>query len=126
MPSWSDYKKTAQERGSLALELYVVESTPVHPEKLPEHLPAHLEYQKEQEKLGALVFAGPLSDDSGEQMQGSGLIIYRADSLEAARAITEADPMHASGTRSFRIRRWLVNEGSLQLSVKLSQQEVRL
>ncbi|MBX2824394.1 MAG: hypothetical protein KTR33_06670 [Gammaproteobacteria bacterium] len=126
MPAWNDYKQAARDRGSLALELYVVESTPVKPEQLKEQLPAHLAYQGEQEKQDNLVFAGPLSDDTGEQMEGTGLIVYRAESLDAARAIAEADPMHASGTRNFRIRRWLINEGSLQISVKLSQQEVRL
>ena len=28
MPAWNEYKKAAKERGSLALELFVVESTP--------------------------------------------------------------------------------------------------
>ena len=59
-------------------------------------------------------------------MQGSGLIIYRAESMEAARAIAEADPMHASGIRTYTLRKWLVNEGSFQLDVKLSTQSVRL
>ena len=45
MVAWAEYKKAAQERGSLALELYVVESTPVQgPEVLKENLPEHLAY----------------------------------------------------------------------------------
>ncbi len=70
--------------------------------------------------------AGPLSDLSGEQMEGVGMIIYRAESLEAAKALAEADPMHMSGTREFTIRRWLVNEGSFQIDFKLSAQSVRI
>lgn len=126
MPAWNDYKRAAKERGSLALELYVVETTPQKPEQLGDTLPAHLRYQIEQEQSGALVFAGPLSDETGEQMQGSGLIIYRAESMAAARAIADADPMHASGVRSYTLRKWLVNEGGFQLEVKLSTQSVRL
>ena len=42
MPAWSEYKKAAQERGSLACEMYAIISTPVAPEKLQENLPAHL------------------------------------------------------------------------------------
>ena len=126
MPAWDDYKKAARERGSLALELYVVETRPVKPEELGDALPAHLLYQVEQEQCGALVFAGPLSDETGEQMQGSGLIIYRAESMQAARAIADADPMHAAGIRTYTLRKWLVNEGSFQLDVKLSTQSVRL
>ena len=126
MPDWNEYKQAAQARGSLALELFVIESTPITPEKLAETLPAHLAYQAEQENSGTLAFAGPLSDESGEQMNGSGLIIYRADSMEAARAIADADPMHANGVRNYTLRKWMINEGSLQLDLKLSAQRVRL
>ncbi len=127
MPAWEEYKQAAQTRGSLALELYMVVSTPAKgPEHLQQHLPAHLDYQAEQEQQGNLVMAGPLSDSTGELMQGTGLIIYRAASLEAAIAITEADPMHSTGTRTFEIKRWLVNEGSFQIDLKLSAQKIRL
>ena len=126
MPAWSEYKKAAQDRGSLACEMYAIISTPVAPEKLQENLPAHLAYQSEQEQKGALVMAGPLSDLSGELMEGMGMIIYRAESLEAAKAIADGDPMHQSGTREYTIRRWLVNEGSFQLDIKLSAQSVKI
>ena len=127
MPAWTEYKQAAIERGSLALELFAVISTPVKPpEILRENLPKHLEYQAEQERNGSLVMAGPLSDLSGELMEGVGMIIYRAKSLEDAKAIADADPMHASGTRDYTIRRWLVNEGSFQVDIKLSAQSVRL
>ena len=126
MVAWSDYKTAARERGSLALELYVVVSTPVKsPDEVKNVLPAHLAYQGEQEQRGQLAFAGPLSDLTGEQMEGVGMIIYRAESLQAARKIADEDPMHKSGTREYTIRRWLVNEGSMQLDVKLSAQSVR-
>lgn len=127
MPAWTDYKQEAQARGSLAHELYMVLSTPTgDPADVKANLPAHLAYQADQEGAGALFMAGPVSDESGEMMEGTGLIIYRAPSLEAARAIAEADPMHQAGARSFVIRRWLVNEGALSLSVKLSAQSVGL
>lgn len=127
MPAWAEYKQAAMDRGSLALELYMVVSTPEKaPAELQAILPEHLAYQAEQEQKGNLVMAGPLSDLSGDLMEGVGLIIYRAESLEAAKAITDADPMHKSGTRSYVIRRWLVNEGSLQLDIKLSAQSIRL
>ena len=59
-------------------------------------------------------------------MQGVGLIIYRAESLEAARALAEGDPMHKSGARSFVLRSWLINEGSLTVHVGLSTGGVTL
>lgn len=121
MVAWSDYKSQAKARGALALELYAAHSTPaMTPEDIAANLPEHLAYQTKLERAGQLAFAGPMSDESGEHMQGVGLIIYRADSLEAARALADGDPMHKSGARSFVLRRWLINEGSFHLSVGLS------
>lgn len=127
MPKWSEYKKAAKERGSLAHELYVVESTVASaPETVKENLAEHLKYQQEQEKKGKLAFAGPLSDESGELMQGNGLIIYRASSMDEARELADKDPMHQSGARAYTLRRWLINEGSLSINVGLSTGSVNL
>lgn len=89
-------------------------------------MPDHLAYQAEREAEGTLVFAGPMSDESGEQMQGMGMIVYRASSFEHARELASNDPMHKTGARSFTLRKWLINEGSLTLSVRLSGQSVAL
>ncbi|MEP3048932.1 MAG: YciI family protein [Roseibium sp.] len=125
MPKWADYKRTAKERGALALELYVVNTRPVGPDAdIPGSLPDHLAYQAHLEREGNLAFAGPVSDSSGEEMTGEGLIIYRAASLEDARALAADDPMHKNGVRTFTIRRWLINEGSFSLSVGLSTKSV--
>lgn len=121
MVAWADYKSEARSRGALALELYVAHSTPAKaPKDVKASLPDHLAYQAQLERAGQLAFAGPMSDETGEHMQGMGLIIYRADSLEAARKLAEGDPMHKSGARSFVLRRWMINEGSLNISVGLS------
>jgi uncharacterized protein YciI len=121
MVAWTDYKNMARERGALALELFVVESTPAKsPDDVKQSLPDHLAYQRVQEENGTLVLAGPLSDVSGDNMVGGGLIIYRAKSMDEARALTENDPMHKSGARSYTLRKWLVNEGSLSINVGLS------
>lgn len=127
MPAWDDYKAEAKSRGALAHELYMVLSEPAgDPADVKANLPDHLAYQAKQEAAGTLVMAGPLSDDTGTQMQGTGMILYRAASLEDARAIAAADPMHAAGARTFSIRRWLVNEGNLTLNVRLSAQSIAL
>lgn len=127
MVAWSDYKSEAKARGALALELYVAQSTPAKaPEDVKAALPDHLAYQAQLESGGQLALAGPMSDETGEHMQGVGLIIYRAPSLEAAHALAAADPMHKTGARSFTLRRWMINEGSLNLSVGLSTKTVNL
>ena len=88
MVAWADYKSQAKERGALALELYAAVSTPAKaPEDVKANLADHLAYQADLEREGKLAFAGPMSDETGEHMQGIGLIIYRADNLEAARAL---------------------------------------
>lgn len=127
MVAWIEYKEMAKKRGSLALELFVVESVPDKtPEFLKENLSAHLAYQRELELKGTLVLAGPVSDPTGENMIGAGLMIYRASSLEEARSIAAADPMHKSGARIFTLRKWLVNEGNLSINVGLSTGTVSL
>lgn len=127
MPKWDDYKSQARERGALALELYVVESTPCEGgPAVPDVLPDHLAYQRQLEIAGKLAFAGPLSDATGELMQGTGMIVYRADSADEARDLAANDPMHLRGARTFSLRRWLINEGSIQLSVGLSTKSVIL
>ncbi len=127
MPKWDDYKREAKGRGALALELFVVTSTPIAaPEAVKAALPAHLAYQRDLELAGQLVLAGPVSDDSGDEMQGAGMIVYRAESMHAARALAEADPMHSVKARSYTLRKWLINEGSLTLSVGLSTGKVTL
>ncbi len=127
MRRWDDYKAEAKERGSLAFELYVAHSIPAaSPEEMKATLPAHLEYQAKLEAEGKLAFAGPLSDETGEGMPGMGMIIYRASSFEEARSLAEADPMHKSGGRTFTLRKWLINEGSFSVDVRLSGQAVGL
>ena len=127
MVAWADYKAEAKSRGALALELYVAISTPAkEPQDVKASLPDHLAYQAELERAGALAFAGPMSDETGDHMQGTGMIVYRADSLEAARTLADNDPMHKSGARSYMLRRWMINEGSLNLSLGLSTKHVTL
>ena len=127
MPSWSQYRETAKSRGALAFELYVVETILAKsPQEAQAILPQHLEYQKKMEQEGNLVMAGPLSDTSGVEMSGGGLIIYRAGSMEQARSFADEDPMHKNGIRTYSVRRWLVNEGSISLTVGLCSQQVVL
>ncbi|MBV0911092.1 YciI family protein [Anianabacter salinae] len=125
MVAWTDYKRDAKARGALALELYAAISTPAGtPEDVKSNLPDHLAYQRQLELDGKLAFAGPMSDETGDHMQGTGLIIYRASDLDEARALAEADPMHKSGARSFVLRRWLINEGSLNMTIGLSTKSI--
>jgi len=125
MPSWTEYKEIARSKGVLAKELFVVFSNPIVPlDDMMETLPQHLAYQGELEARGVLVMAGPMADESGQNMVGESLIIYRANSIEEARAVADKDPMHIAGKKAYTVRPWLLNEGRLELSIGLSDQSV--
>lgn len=75
------------------------------------------------EREGIMFAAGPLLEgDDVAPRERPGLIAIRADSLEEARCIADADPMHTSGTRNYTIRGWRINEGSINVAIKLSGQ----
>lgn len=127
MVAWNEYKAIARDRGALAFELFVAVSTPQKsPDEVKAVLPDHLAYIQGLEVSGQLLMAGPLSDESGEEMQGAGMLVLRAASMEEARKLAADDPMHSSGARRFTLRRWLVNEGNLSVSVGLSTGTVTL
>ena len=127
MPAWNEYKAEAKTRGALAMELFVISTKPVGDMALlKKTLPDHLAYQQQMEASGSLVMAGPISDETGELMNAEGMIIYRAESLAAARLLADGDPMHSAGARTYEIRKWLVNEGKLSFSMSLSNQNFDL
>lgn len=67
--------------------------------------PEHLAYL---ESLGdTLLFAGPFTEEDGQTMNGS-LIVIDAESLRDARAIADGDPFAKAGLfESVEIRPWL-------------------
>lgn len=127
MVAWNDYKAEAKSRGALAYELYTAISMPTgDPAAVRAVLQDHLAYIRQLEVGGQLVMAGPLSDESGEEMIGAGQIVLRANSLEEARSLADGDPMHSSGARAYTMRKWLINEGNLKVSIGLSTGEISL
>ncbi|MGG1664409.1 YciI family protein [Brevibacillus sp. NRS-1366] len=62
--------------------------------------PAHLEYVNELYKQGKVFMAGPFTDKT------AGLVIYKAESLEEARKLAEADPVIVEGARTLELREW--------------------
>ena len=63
--------------------------------------PAHRVYLTKLLDAGQLAVAGPLTDDSGA------IIVYEAESQDAAEALLKADPFHAEGVFvSWTLRPW--------------------
>lgn len=111
----------------LKKQFYVVFSRPTNGiGPVMENLPAHLEHQCKIERDGILVAAGPQWTDDEKYWDGDGMFVIRASSMEHAREIAASDPMHQHGTRSFTVRPWLVNEGSLNLRIEFSTGRVTL
>ena len=122
MGTWQEHIDHVSAKGLLAKRLYVILTTPTGSlDALAEHLGAHLAYQKDLEARGVTFAAGPFADDAESNWSGEGMIIVRAASLADARAIADADPMHSNGVRRYRIRPWLLNEGSYTLTVRYSE-----
>ncbi len=120
--SWQQHIDHVTAKGVLAKRLYVIFTKPTNGvEALHAQLPAHLAYQKDLEARGVTFGAGPFADDTESDWSGEGMIIVRAHSVQEAIAIAQADPMHSSGVRSFRVRPWLLNEGSYTVTVRYSQ-----
>lgn len=72
------------------------------------HLPAHREYLQQLDADGALVLSGPFTDRRG------GMVLIRAESEAAARAIVEADPLIEQGVDTYELRHWRITGGDLQ------------
>ncbi len=105
----------------LKMQLYVVFTKPTNGlARVMEMLEPHLAYQVDLERRGVMFGAGPFFADNEEDWEGEGMVIIRAGSLAEARAIAAADPMHASGARSFTVRPWLLNEGTLTIKLTYS------
>jgi uncharacterized protein len=80
--------------------LYVAFLPIIDQEKNTKVRPAHLDYINDLYKQGKCFMAGPFTDKQG------GLVIYKADSLEEARKLAEADPVVVEGARTLELREW--------------------
>ena len=123
--TWRQRVDNARAEGLAAREYFIVFTEPLaERDAIQSHLAIHLDYQRDLERRGIIVAAGPLSDETGQEWTGKGMIIYRARDMAEARAIADADPMHRDGKRKYKIIPWLMNEGSFTLKVSLAAQTV--
>ncbi len=108
-------------KGMLQKQLYVYFTTPASGMgPVMENLDAHLAFQIELEKKGIMFGAGPHWSEDEKRWEGDGMVIIRAGTLAEAREIAASDPMHSSGARSFTVRPWLMNEGTVTIKISYS------
>lgn len=70
----------------------------------------HLGHMAKMHKEGRLLIAGPLLDDGTIR----GLVVYKAASIEEARAFAEADPAIKAGRLRVELHPWMVQKGILR------------
>jgi uncharacterized protein YciI len=121
--------KAGGTKDMLQKELYVI-STQLAPgvtlEKMRDVVSAHLAFQVDLENRGIMFGAGPLFPPDSDMWQGEGLVIIRAQSLEEAKTIAAADPMHSSGLREYIVREWMMNEGTITVKMSFSTGKAQL
>jgi len=103
----------------LGLKLWVIETVANDVELMMATMDSHIRYQLKLEREGVMFAAGPVFEVDANMPSG-GMIVIRADTVEDAHAIADADPMHSSGARSYTLRKWIVNEGSFTVTVPFS------
>jgi uncharacterized protein YciI len=119
--TWPETVKWAEDHDLLAMQLFLVQSTPAAGlGPVMDNLGPHVAYQVQLEKDGIMFAAGPLADDDAREWKGEGMFIYRAGSRAEAVKLAEQDPMHISGARRFVVRSWLMNEGAFNVRVFFS------
>ncbi|HEX3973743.1 MAG TPA: YciI family protein [Stellaceae bacterium] len=107
--------------GLLHKELYLAITEPAGGPGLAEHLEAHIHGQIELERNHILFGAGPLQEE-GKEKPFAGMFIIRAQSFEEARKILDGDVFHKKGLRKYKLYRWQMNEGSINLTINFSDQ----
>jgi uncharacterized protein YciI len=109
----------------LGKEMYLVVTRPVRSPEIAKRLGDHLAHQVDLEKRGIMFAAGPLYS-KGSTVPEAGMFVLRANSFVEAEAIAMSDPLHAAGLRTFTIQKWRINEGSITVTVNLSDQSMQL
>ena len=85
-----------------------------------ERVEEHLKGQERLEREGIMVAAGPNWTDDEQYWEGEGMFVIRASSIEEARKIADDDIMHREGAREYRVRPWMINEGSLTFTLGMA------
>ncbi len=110
-------------KGMLQRQLFAIFTTPTDGlGPVFANIEEHLQFQVQLERDGILFAAGLMWADDEESWEGGGLVVVKAASRAGAIGIAERDPMHKAGARSFRVRPWLINEGSVTITLNNSSQ----
>lgn len=110
-------------RNSAKLELFVMVRYIVDECALGDLLDKHLEWVVAEERKGVISLSGPIERTEGDDVVG--LTVLRAENIDDARCIAEADPFVKNKCVRFTMYKWTVFEGSLSFTLHLSDATVR-
>lgn len=113
-------------RAMLNKPLYVALRQPADLSHVNELLEEHLRWAVSSEQRGELFASGPFVADGIPPGTLGGLSILRADSIAEARQILEGDPFIRNGVFTVDLRKWMVMEGGLSLTVRFSDRSGRI
>ena len=89
------------------------------PELVKRTVEQHLQYMIGLEKRGVVFASGPFTPGLGSAI-GDGLTIFRANSLDEAKAFANSDPFVLCGARGYDLHEWTIMEGRVGLEVRFS------
>nr|WP_299343735.1 YciI family protein [Allomuricauda sp.] len=89
-------------------------------------LPDHMDFVHKIESQGTMIMGGQTTIEGASDAGGYGAIMIRANSFEEARRIADQDPMHKTGVRKYTLYRWNINEGELNVRLKLSDASFKI
>jgi len=113
-------------RAMLNKTLYVGIRKPSDLSRVPELLEEHLRWAIAAEQRGEIFASGPFVEDGAAPGASGGLSVLRAGSVEEARQILAGDPFIREGVFTVDVKKWVVMEGGLTLTVRFSDRSGRL
>jgi uncharacterized protein YciI len=106
--------------------LYVALRTPGDLSRFSEVLEAHLQWAVAAEQRGELFASGPFVEEGGVPGALGGMSIVRAASMEEAQQILARDPFIRERVYTPSIRKWLLMEGGVTVTLRFSDQSYLL
>jgi uncharacterized protein YciI len=113
-------------RAMLNKPLYVALRQPRDTARMGELLEPHLRWAIAAEQRGELFASGPFVAEGVAPGALGGMSILRAASLEEAQQILAQDPFVREGVVTVEIRKWLLMEGGMTVTLRFSDQSSRL
>ena len=83
------------------------------------HFDEHYNWLRDREADNSLFLSGACIDDTG--WDGSGVAIMRGESHRAVEELVRSEPLCRAGIRKTTVRGWRVNEGSINVRLKLME-----